>query len=761
MVSKTVNKTVQELKEICRQKNIIGYSKLKKEDLIKLVKKNSIRKNKKVKKSKKGGTNNNKLIRTDENIKTAVTEWLNGDKKEAINKYGHIRDWDTFKVTNMNYLFSIIVDRKIQDNYFNDDISNWNVSNVENMKGMFAGAIIFDQDLNNWNTSNVKDMESMFQTARSFNKNISDWNVSNVENMKGMFDGAVQFNQDLDKWNTSNVKDMVGMFQEAGSFNGNISNWNVSSVTTMGAMFKGAYEFNKDLNSWDVSNVIIMAQMFKDATKFNKDLNSWDVSNVISMALMFDNAESFNGNIGNWKVHKVMWMQNMFEGATSFNQPIRDWNVSTVTNMESMFAGATSFNQNISNWNIQNNTNFTNIFVNCNIEWRNIPQIIRMQIILSRSRPQQPNTSKLPLFINKNMLKSNNNTCNTKLYEYILSINNNILEDKDIVFKFEEQSGIDAGGLSRTVFDLFYKTYIHKFFKYSQENNQDLGMIIKYISSYENIKKFYHATKKLIILAKKANLQIFIPINETLLILLKSKNPIQEINLNKKNIYDKNQLLNNQTRKKGYENNTSKISDVLMKNNEKKNEKWNKNFSNITKNNEKKEVYFLRYLHSLKFEKDNHWGIMYAWMQLYWFNKDFDGIFTNKIPSYSKENFMKRIILKENENTRNLTNNILKNNSNTSIIKTYPNVKILLEYIINGTDENRKKFCNWATGSIFNNSVITITLNNSGGNTNIPFISHTCFNRIDVYQTNPNPLYKNINHLNAQISADNKSFHIE
>ena len=50
MVSKFENKTVEELKEICRQKNITGYSKLKKEDLIKLVKKNSKRKNVKVKK---------------------------------------------------------------------------------------------------------------------------------------------------------------------------------------------------------------------------------------------------------------------------------------------------------------------------------------------------------------------------------------------------------------------------------------------------------------------------------------------------------------------------------------------------------------------------------------------------------------------------------------------------------------------------------------------------------------------------------------
>ena len=53
MVSKLINKTVEELKDICRQKNITGYSKLNKEKLIKLVKKNSKIKNEKVEKSKK------------------------------------------------------------------------------------------------------------------------------------------------------------------------------------------------------------------------------------------------------------------------------------------------------------------------------------------------------------------------------------------------------------------------------------------------------------------------------------------------------------------------------------------------------------------------------------------------------------------------------------------------------------------------------------------------------------------------------------
>jgi len=849
MVSKFENKTVEELKEICRQKNITGYSKLKKEDLIKLVKKNSKRKNVKVKKSKKGGTNNNKLILTNENIKKAVNDWLS-NKGEATELYGHISEWDTSNVTNMNYLFSINKDtRNIKFNDFNDDISNWNVSNVSTMKAMFAGAIIFNQDLNNWNTSNVKDMESMFQTARSFNGNISEWNVSNVSTMKAMFAGAAKFNQDLDKWNTSKVEDMESMFRGAKSFNGNISNWNVSNVKNMEAMFYLAIAFNQPLNDWNVSNVSNMDSMFLGASSFNQPINTkiverpdsttytawdvskvttmaetfyqalafnqpidnwdvskvdnmnamfaateafnqpidnWDVSNVTDMSFMFSSAQAFNQPIGSWDVSKVTNMGTMFPDATSFNQPIGDWNVSSVSNMygmfyhaeafnqpiggwnvskvetmDYMFDGARSFDQNISNWVIQDNTTFTDIFKNCSISRQNKPPIIlsRNQLALIPQNTSMQNTSNSSLLIKKNILKSNNNTCYTKLYDYILKLDNNILINKK--FQFEAQKGIDVGGLSRTVFDLFYKTYIHKFFKYSDNNNKNLGMIIKKnISNNENIAKFYEATNKLIILAEKGKLQIFIPINEELLKLLKNEDPIQEINLNKKNSYDNLQLLNNKIRKTTYGPN-SKISDVLMKKNENKNEKkWNKNFDNIKNNNEKKEVYFRRYLYSLGFRNDKYFEIMKEWIKEYWLKNP--TLFTNKMPSYAKEDFMKRIILKEGGTEQKLNN--LKKNSTNSIINNYPNVEVLLEYIKNGTDKDRKKFCNWATGSIFSNSLITITLNNYSGynkqGNQVPFQSHTCFNRIDVYKTNPNPLY-NRNQLNAQISGNSTSFHIE
>ena len=60
------------------------------------------------------------------------------------------------------------------------DISQWDVSNVTDMRGMFGNASSFNQPLNNWNVSNVRRMRDMFTGATSFNQPLNNWNVSNV-----------------------------------------------------------------------------------------------------------------------------------------------------------------------------------------------------------------------------------------------------------------------------------------------------------------------------------------------------------------------------------------------------------------------------------------------------------------------------------------------------------------------------------------------------------------------------------------------------
>ena len=48
----------------------------------------------------------------------------------------------------------------------------------------------------------------MFQSADVFNQDIEDWDVGNVQNMKSMFNNAVSFNKYIGGWDVSLVTTM-------------------------------------------------------------------------------------------------------------------------------------------------------------------------------------------------------------------------------------------------------------------------------------------------------------------------------------------------------------------------------------------------------------------------------------------------------------------------------------------------------------------------------------------------------------------------
>ncbi len=279
-----------------------------------------------------------------------------------------ITNWDTSNVLSMDEVFSGWPE-------FNQDISNWDTTMVESMRGMFKsskyegsyhiGKTYFNQDISKWDVSNVKNMSEMFMGATSFNQDISTWDVSNVENMAHMFSGAVSFDQPVGNWNVSNVKNMCGMFSDteaigikafvgsyeyrragSSSFNQPIGNWNVGNVENMDYMFSGATSFNQDIGNWNVSNVTTMVHMFSGGRK-DALVETYSTENTVK-----NNPTSFNQPIENWDVSNVESMENMFREATAFNQPIGNWNVSKVGNMGGMFKQATAFNQNLNEWNV-------------------------------------------------------------------------------------------------------------------------------------------------------------------------------------------------------------------------------------------------------------------------------------------------------------------------------------------------------------------------------------------------------------------------
>ncbi|MBT7929634.1 BspA family leucine-rich repeat surface protein, partial [Candidatus Peregrinibacteria bacterium] len=294
-----------------------------------------------------------------------------------------INNWDVSNVTDMRSMF--------QHSQFNQNISNWNVSGVTVMNFMFDDTL-FNQDINDWDVSNVDDMRAMFYSSQ-FNKNISNWNVSSVTDMGGMFSGS-QFNQSIANWDVSNVTDMSSMFYNS-PFNQNISAWNLSVVTDISSMFFGSpfnqsisdwdvsnvedmrymfydSQFNQNISNWNVSNVVDMSQMFK-GSKFNKNIGSWDVSNVTDMSFMFYNA-LFNQSITNWSVSGVTDMRWMFR-SSEFNRDIGSWDVSNVENMQYMFYGA-PFDQNIGSWDVSNVTDFSYMFSSAQLSRTNYDALL-------------------------------------------------------------------------------------------------------------------------------------------------------------------------------------------------------------------------------------------------------------------------------------------------------------------------------------------------------------------------------------------------
>ncbi len=52
-----------------------------------------------------------------------------------------------------------------------------------------------------------------------YHGHISDWNMSEVTNMSGLFKGYSHFNDDITRWDVSRVKNMTNLFHSAISFN--------------------------------------------------------------------------------------------------------------------------------------------------------------------------------------------------------------------------------------------------------------------------------------------------------------------------------------------------------------------------------------------------------------------------------------------------------------------------------------------------------------------------------------------------------------
>ena len=193
-----------------------------------------------------------------ENSKFSILERLHITKDTGDYYNYHPKD---------RYELKELIDKLIKERGNNADLNDIDTSEISDMSKLFYRSV-FNGNISNWNVSNVENMEAMFRSSEftSEKGDISKWDVSNVKDMTSMFGGCGYLQCDLSNWDVGNVKDMYGMFAgcDFTGENGDISNWDVSNVTNMYAMFYNS-KFNGDISKWNVSNVKYMNDMFKDS----------------------------------------------------------------------------------------------------------------------------------------------------------------------------------------------------------------------------------------------------------------------------------------------------------------------------------------------------------------------------------------------------------------------------------------------------------------------------------------------------------------
>jgi hypothetical protein len=73
---------------------------------------------------------------------------------------------------------------------FNQDISFWDISDVENMDLMLAELDSFDQDLSAWSgrLDSLVDMTQMFAFSFNYNQDLSSWSIDTNQTTSANYD---------------------------------------------------------------------------------------------------------------------------------------------------------------------------------------------------------------------------------------------------------------------------------------------------------------------------------------------------------------------------------------------------------------------------------------------------------------------------------------------------------------------------------------------------------------------------------------------
>ena len=143
----------------------------------------------------------------------------------------------------------------------NLDLSS--VTDIINLVGRTSTAAMFYNctslttinNVNLWDMSNITSTQTMFLNATNFDDDISDWQMSQVGIAIGMFDGATSFNNggnpNINNWSVNNLQYATNMFNDAISFQQPINYWDVSSLIQASNFMEGKSTANYPASQLD------------------------------------------------------------------------------------------------------------------------------------------------------------------------------------------------------------------------------------------------------------------------------------------------------------------------------------------------------------------------------------------------------------------------------------------------------------------------------------------------------------------------------
>jgi len=185
----------------------------------------------------------------------------------------------------------------------------------------------------------------MFSGASSFNQNISNWDVSNAERMTNVFNGATVFNQHVRLWEVIALSHQRNdMFLDAKAMNTEYAG--LIADTPDDSFFNVRFNLTPDPNkikdslAYYINNMDDGNLMYDEKTKITASvgrIGTWNTQNVTDMKSLFMDNDTFNEDISDWDVSNVDDMTNMFSGATAFSQNISHWRLKPGCIVDGMF----------------------------------------------------------------------------------------------------------------------------------------------------------------------------------------------------------------------------------------------------------------------------------------------------------------------------------------------------------------------------------------------------------------------------------------